>query len=101
MNCYYQQNENVKHKNGLPIGKRNLLPGVRLQILLIRLLLVIGCLDLFFDLLLFWRIPSTQQGRPNYADSQNNIQLMTNGHEIEVNELHRYPENPLRLIYEC
>ena len=67
------------------------------KILLVCLLLVVGCLDLFLALLLFWRIPSTQQGRPNDADGQNNIQLMTNGHEIEVDKLHRYPEYPLRL----
>lgn len=71
--------------------------GYAFEILLVRLLLVIGCLDLFLVLLLFWRIPSTQQGCPNDADGQNNIQLMTNGHEIEINKLHWYPEYPLGL----
>ena len=71
--------------------------GYAFEIVLVRLLLIVGCLDLFLALLLFWRIPSTQQGRPNDADGQNNIQLMTNGHKIEVDKLHRYPEYPLSL----
>jgi hypothetical protein len=81
---------------GRGIGGSNLGGDVVVVVVLLAHFLVL-LVDLFVIIITVfcWRIPSRQQCRPYNTRHQDNIELMPNGHESKIQQLHGNPEDPL------